>query len=338
MGVQLTNLVPKKEITFDELKGKRIAVDASQMLYQFLSSIRQRDGTPLMDSQGRITSHLVGLSSRIPNLMQKGLQLCFIFDGKPPRMKNEELAKRSERKANAREKLEQAKEEGDEVAILRYTQQSISVYKEMMDEAKEFIKALGLPVIQAPSEAEAQAAFMAEKKDVDYVASSDYDALLYGAPKMLRNLTLSSRRKLPSGAYITITPEVISLTDTLNTLGITRDQLIVLSILVGTDFNIHGVKGIGPKTALRLVKEYKDFETLFKEVKPTFNWKKVYAIFKSMPIMKEYQLKWTQPNPERIKKILIEEHEFNEERIEKIIFNITKQTKKKDQSDLKKWF
>ena len=338
MGVQLTNLVPKKEITFDELKNKKIAIDASQMLYQFLSSIRQKDGTPLMDMEGRTTSHLVGLSSRIPNLMNKGLKLCFVFDGKPPKQKKEELELRYKRKTEAKARLEQAKEEGDEDSIKKYTQQSISVYKEMADESKEFIKALGLPVIQAPSEAEAQAAFMAEKKDMDYVASSDYDALLYGAPKMLRNLTLASRRKLPSGTYISITPEVISLSDTLNSLGITRDQLIVLSILVGTDFNPSGVKGIGPKTALRLVKEHKDFDEIFKEVKADFNWKKVYAIFKSMPIMKEYQLKWTSPDQDKIRKILVDNHDFNEERVDSIISKLLKTEKTKNQSDLKKWF
>src|SRR3989344_5584623 len=137
MGVNLSSLVPKHEITFEELNNKKIAVDASQMLYQFLSSIRQQDGTPLMDSQSRVTSHLVGLSSRIPNLMMKGLKLCFVFDGKPPKQKKEELELRYKRKTEAKARLEQAKEKEDYEAIMRYTKQSVRVYQEMIDESKQ---------------------------------------------------------------------------------------------------------------------------------------------------------------------------------------------------------
>ena len=140
------------------------------------------------------------------------------------------------------------------------------------------LKAMGIPVIQAPSEADAQMAFMCEKKDVDYVASSDVDCLLYGAPRLLTNLTLSQKRRLPSGATVKITPEVIGLADVLNHLGIDRDKLIALAILVGTDYN-KGIKGVGPKTALKLVKQEKNFDKLFKDVNADFNWKKILRYF-----------------------------------------------------------
>lgn len=337
MGVNLTALVPKQEISFEELQQKKVAVDASQMLYQFLSSIRQPDGTPLMDNAGNVTSHLVGLSTRIPNLIARGLKLCFVFDGTPPKLKQQELAARNRRKAEAREKLATAKEQGDEEAILRYTKQSVSVRGKVMEESREFLTALGIPVILAPSEAEAQAAFLAKQKLVQYVASTDYDALLYQAPLMLRNLTLSSRRKLPSGATITITPEVISLADTLHSLGITQQQLLHLAILVGTDFNPQGVKGIGPKTALKLVKQFPKAKELFSQVKADFDWKEIAATFNHMPVQKEVKLQWSQPDTKKIQRILLE-HDFNEERVSAMVEKLENHVQHQSQSALQEWF
>jgi len=339
MGLQISSLVPKREISLEDLKNKKIAVDASQMLYQFLSSIRQSDGNPLMDSSGNITSHLQGIISRISNLMSKQIKLAFVFDGKPPILKIKEQEEREHRKQVAEKKLEQARKEEDEELVLRYSKQISRLTPSIVKESKELISALGLPVIQAPSEAEAQASFMAERNHVDYVASSDYDSLLYGAPNMVRNLTLSTKRRLPSGSYVLVKPEVIELKETLNLLGIDRDQLIILAILIGTDYNIGGVKGIGPKNALRLVKQHKKFEDIFNEVKADFDWKKIYATIKSMPIMKEYKLKWNEFNEDKIKKLLIDQHEFNQDRVDKIIGSLKgNKSIQKDQKVLDKWF
>ncbi|MEK6933074.1 MAG: flap endonuclease-1 [Nanoarchaeota archaeon] len=337
MGLQISELVSKKQILFDDLENKKIAVDASQMLYQFLSSIRQQDGTPLMDKNGNITSHLQGIITRVTNLMQQNLKLAFVFDGKPPLLKIKEQEEREYRKQIAEEKLEKAKEEGNEELMLRYSKQSIRLKREYIEESKELISALGLPVIQAPSEAEAQCSFMNEKGDVDYVASSDYDALLYSAPRVIRNLTLSTRKKLPSGAYVTINPELIELKEVLKNLGISQDQLIVIGILVGTDFN-DGVPKVGQKTALKLVKQYKNFDELFKGVKADFNWKQIYATFKSMPIIKNYRLSWKQPDLDKIKEILIERHDFNEDRVNKNLERIINIKKTKSNESLNRWF
>src|SRR3989344_4124867 len=179
MGLQISELIPKKQVSFKDLENKTIAIDASQMLYQFLSSIRQQDGTPLMDKNGNITSHLQGIITRVTNLMQQNIKLAFVFDGKSPLLKVKEQEEREYRKQIAEEKLEKAKEEGDEISMLKYSKQTVRVKKEMIDETKELISALGLPVIQAPSEAEAQCAFINERNDVDFVASSDFDSLLY---------------------------------------------------------------------------------------------------------------------------------------------------------------
>jgi flap endonuclease-1 len=336
MGLQISDLVPKKQISLRDLENKKIAVDASQMLYQFLSSIRQPDGTPLMDKNGNITSHLQGIISRVTNLMQQNIKLAFVFDGKPPLLKIKEQEEREYRKQIAQDKFEKAKEEGNESLMLRYSKQTVKVKKEMVDETKELIQALGLPVIQAPSEAEAQCAFLNERGDVDFIGSSDYDSLLYGAPKIVRNLTLSTRKRLPSGIYVSINPELIELNDVLNNLGINQDQLMVLAILVGTDYN-DGVPKIGPKTALKLVKQYHDFEELFKAVNADFNWKQIYATFKNMPIIKNYKLKWTNPDLEKVKEILVTRHDFNEERVNKNLERIFK-IKPKTNESLNKWF
>jgi len=332
MGIAITELLPKKEIKFDLLKGKIFAVDASNVIYQFLSSIRQQDGTPLMDFNGNITSHLMGLSTRIPNLMEQNIKLAFIFDGKPPAMKFGETSRRTELKEKALEKYEEAKKEKNIEDMAKYSRQTIKLTREIKEESKEFIKLLGLPVIQAPSEAEAQAAFMAEKGDAWATISQDTDTFLYQTPRLIRNLTVSPKKKI-RGTYIKVDPELIELKDILSSLKINQDQLIALAILVGTDYNPGGVKRIGPKTALKLVQQYKDFDTIFANVDADFNWKKVYATFKNMPIIKNYQLKWNAPNFDKLDEML-KNHDFSEERINKI----KEKLKPKKQKSLDGWF
>ncbi|MBS3135175.1 flap endonuclease-1 [Candidatus Woesearchaeota archaeon] len=325
MGLNISQIIPKKEISLDDLKNKVLAVDASQMLYQFLSSIRQPDGTPLMDSKNNITSHLMGISTRIPNLIERNIKLVFVFDGKPPSLKIHEKEQREHRKQLAEEKLEKAREEGDEESMLKYSKQSMRLSFKMSDEAKELIRAFGLPVIQSPSEAEAQCSFMAEKGDAYAVASTDFDSLLYSAPRLVKNITISQRRKVRN-TYVKISPELIELKEVLKELDINQDQLIVLAIIIGTDYN-DKIPRIGPKNALKLVRQNKNFDSLFKELKPDFDWKKIYAVFKSMPVMKNYQLKWSEPDTEKIKSILVDKHDFSEERVDKMLEKLTKKEK-----------
>ena len=333
MGVKLPGILPVKTISWDDLKDKKIGVDASNSLYQFLSSIRQRDGTPLMDSDGNVTSHLSGIFYRSANLIQKGIRLCYVFDGKAPDLKYETQRKRRERKEKAYEKYETAKEEDDTEAMGKYSKQTTYLDNEMVKESKELIKAMGMPVIQSLSESDAQGSFMTEKGDLYAFASSDADCLLHGCPRLIPNLTLSQTRKAGKG-YVYIQPQIIELHDVLNHLGVDRDKLIVMGILTGTDYNPKGVVGIGPKKALNLVKQFNNFDTLFKEVKAEFNWKKVYAIFKSMPVMKEYQLKWSGVDEGKVKEILVERHEFGEERVQNILDKLKKKDKNKGQKGL----
>ncbi len=337
MGVNLRDIIPRKEIKFEDLEGKKIAIDFSNSAYQFLSSIRQPDGTPLMDSQGRITSHLMGIWTRFTNLMQRNIQLAIVLDGKAPILKIKEQEQRAIRKELAEEKLKQAQEDEDIESMAKYAKQTTRLSKEMITEAKELMEAMGLPVIQAPSESDAQIAYMCQQGDVFAAATSDVDVLLHGCPRSVTNLTLSQRRKLPNGNYIKITPELIELQEVLKSLDITHDQLIAIAILVGTDYH-PGIHRVGPKTALKLVKQHKSFDQLFNEVEADFNWKEIMDLFKKMPTTKDYKLQWSKPNVEKIKEILVDRHEFSPERVDATLEKLQSTTKKKEQKGLGEFF
>ncbi|MBI4447797.1 flap endonuclease-1 [Candidatus Woesearchaeota archaeon] len=338
MGVNITELLPVNNLKWEALTGKIVAVDAYNVLYQFLSSIRQRDGTSLMDSQGRVTSHLVGIFSRFTNLLNKGIKPCIVFDGKPPELKLMERERRRKLKHEAKEKYEEAKQEENLEGMYKYSKRLTFLNEEMINESKELIKAMGMPVIQAPSEAEAQAAFMCKKNDVWAVASQDADTLLFGAQRLVRNLTLSEKRRLGSGSFVYISPEIIELKEVLGKLGITHDQLIVLGILIGTDFNIGGIKGIGPRKALQLVQSGKKFETIFKELNADFDWQEVFDLFKKIPTTEDYNLDFKKVDAQKIRELLIEEHDFSEERVESTLKKIFDEKEKAKQAGLNEWF
>ena len=336
MGVKLSGIIPTEEISLKDLVGKKIAVDFSNCVYQFLSSIRQQNGELLRDSKGRVTSHLMGIWTRFSDLMSMDLKLAIVFDGKAPELKLREQEKRAERKVKAENEYKKAVEEKDVDKMYKFAKRTSRLNHEIIDESKELIKAMGLPIIQAPSECDAQMAFMNEREDVWACATTDFDPFLHGAPRCITNLTLSQKRRLPGGGYVLTKPYLVELDKILKELKLNRDQLIALSILVGTDYN-EGVRGIGPKTALRLVKDIHDFDKLFKDVKAEFNWKQIFAVFKSMPVMKNYQLKWGEGDVYRVKKILVDEHEFNEERVDKVLNKLREVKSEKSQEGLKKW-
>jgi len=250
MGVQISEIIPRKEIEIKDLKDKVIAIDAFNTLYQFLTTIRQPDGTSLMDKEGRITSHLSGLFYRNINLLQEGLKPVYVFDGESPELKQAEIERRKEAKRMAEQKYETAKSSEDTKGMGKYAGRFVKITDEIIEESKKLLEAMGIPVIQSPGEGEAEAATLA-------AASQDYDALLYGTPYLVRNLTLARRRKTSSGIYIDVKPELIEFQDVLNKLQIDKDQLICLAILVGTDYNPGGVKGLGQKRALEIVQRYK---------------------------------------------------------------------------------
>jgi flap endonuclease-1 len=346
MGLNIREIIPREEIDFSALAGKTICVDAFNSIYQFLSSIRQPDGTPLMDEQKRITSHLSGILYRNVALLEEGIKLIYVFDGKAPDLKAKTHKKRSDVKDLAKEKYEEAKQDEDFESMKRYSSQLVRLDSEMIRESKELLEAMGICVVDAPSEGEAQAAYLAKtKKEIYASASQDYDSLLFGAPILIQNLTLSRKRKTYSG-YVEINPLKIELSKVLNELGINLEQLICLGILVGTDYNPKGIPRIGQKKALVIVKEFKTPEKIFESLKEKiselseedkFDWMEIFDLFKHHPV-KDSEIKFPKINEDKIKEILVERHNFSEERIEKQIERLRKIKEEQTQQGLDKWF
>ena len=341
MGVAIRDIIPKYEIGFDELKGKRIALDAYNTLYQFLSAIRQPDGTPLLDREGRITSHLSGLFYRTVKLVELGIHPIYVFDGTPPEMKRATLEKRKNVRETARRKWEEAIEKGEIEEARNYAQAAHKMTDDMATESKELLTAMGIPWVQAPSEGEAQAAYLVARGDTWASGSQDYDSILFGVKKLIRNMTMAGRRKLPGkNIYANILPERIELKEVLETLGITRRKLVWIGILVGTDFN-EKVPGVGPKRALSLVKEYDSIEEIFKvlEYRPEYDWGAVEKIFLEPDVSDEYKIEFRTPDRNKVMEILVEKHDFSIERVERALKSIEKAVPAEGtQTSLDAWF
>jgi len=343
LGVNFKDIIPKTSIKLEDLNGKIIAIDAFNAIYQFLSIIRQPDGTPLKDSTGKITSHLSGLFYRTSNLLEMGLKPVYIFDGKSPALKAAEIERRKQVKVQAVAEYEKAAMIGDTVKMRMYAQAATTMKDYMLDDSIKLVELMGLPWVQAPEEGEAQAAYMTKQGNADYCASQDYDSLLFGTPKLLRNVTISGRRKIPGrNTYVDITPEVTELSKILNTYKLSHEQLVDIGILIGTDFNPDGIKGIGPKTALKLIKEHGTLETALSHIKnATFPAEpdEIRNIFLHPKVSDDYKMEWKNPNQEGIVDFLCEEKEFSEERIQKALERMTIGNKKqKSRTSLEKWF
>jgi len=346
MGLNIKEIIPRKEIEISDLKGKTVCVDAFNTLYQFLSTIRQVDGTPLIDDKKRITSHLSGIFYRNIALIERGIKLVYVFDGKPPELKFKTHEKRRSTRETAKGKYEQAKQKEDLFLMKRYSSQFIRLNDEMIKESKELLEAMGIAVVQAPSEGEAEAAYLCKIKENVYASvSQDYDSLLFGAQRLVRNLTLARKRKTFSG-WKEVKPELIELKHVLDSLEINLDQLICLGILVGTDYNPKGIPGIGQKKALQVVQKNKNPELIFKEVQEQieklpeedkFDWQEIFELFHKHKV-KDVEFKFKKINEKKIKEILIKEHNFSENRVEKQLERLQKIKESQKQKGLDKWF
>jgi len=343
LGVQLGEIVEAGKVTLENLAGRSIAFDGNNILYQFLAIIRGRMGEPLKDREGRITSHMSGLIYRNSNLMEAGIRVAYVFDGEPHRFKTEVIEKRRETRREARLKYEKAVQEGKVEEARMYGQQAVAASKSIVEDAKKLLALMGIPRIQAPGEGEAQSAYMAMKGDVWAAASQDFDSLLYGAPTLIRNLSITGRRKLPrKNLYIKIEPEIIELRILLKNLSLTKDQLIDVGILVGTDYNPEGVKGVGPKTAIKLMKKHGSLEAALPHIKnPVFPHPigEIRELFLNPRITDEYRLEWQPPNSEGILEFLCEMHDFDRGRVKKAIEKIEKgYARGLGRTTLERWF
>jgi flap endonuclease-1 len=328
MGVKFKDIVSPEEIRFEDLDGKIVALDAANVIYQFLSSIRQIDGTPLKDQNGRITSHFSGILYRTSSLVEKGIKPIYVFDGQSSALKKETQQKRREIKEESERRWKEALEEGRLDDARKFAVRSSRMSPEIVEGSKKLIKLMGIPYIQAKGEGEAQASYMVARGDAWCVASQDYDCMLFGAPRMVKNLTISGTQN---------TPELIELDKILGTLNITREQLVDLAIMVGTDFN-QGIKGIGAKKGLKLIEKHGDiFKILEKldiqlDVDPTI----LRNLFINHEVDSDYDLKWQKADQQGIVDFLCGKHDFSENRVLSAVDKLKKlQT---TQSSLEQWF
>ncbi len=324
MGLDFKELTEgcKKTIEMRELAYKYVAIDAMNILHQFLASIRQYDGTPLMDSHGNMTGHLSGLFYRNVTFLENNIKPVYVFDGEYPHWKAKTQEKRMRIKKAAEMDYLKALEQNDVEAQAKYASRTGKLTSQMVEESKRLLNLMGIPFIEAPSEGEAQASVLCKKNLVYATVSQDYDSLVFGSPKLLRNLSITGRRKTKTG-YIEIKPETIDLKDLLTNLGIDHEKLIWIAVLIGTDFNT-GINGIGPKKALKLVKKYEDFHQMIKQEKLAFEEGydtiiEIMDFFRNPPALYDESLREKirirEPDVENIVKFLCESHDFSEERV-----------------------
>ena len=340
MGVNLTPILKRQQTSFKALYGKSFAVDASIELHQFLALIRRPDGTLFTDSNGKVTSHLIGLLTRTSRLVTDySLRPVFVFDGRPNPLKKRTIEARRMVQEKARTEYIQAIAARDYSRAWSKVVMTGRVTSEILADAKRLLSLMGIPWLEALEDGEAQASFMAAKGDVWAVGSKDYDCLLFGAPILARYLTLTGREYLPSKKTSRpLIPELVKLADNLEALGITREQLVDVALLVGTDFN-DGVMGVGPKKGLAMVKKYGQAEKFPDEIRRELpeNLDQVRNIFLHPKVLQDYSLKRGRPDPDGMIEFLCEERRFGRDRVRKVADQLVKFRNETD-SQLKDWF
>jgi flap endonuclease-1 len=341
MGLDLKGLLTSREkIKLESFTSKVIAVDAYNTIYQFLSIIRGPDGSLLSDSKGRVTSHLSGLFYRNVNFLSLGIKPIYIFDGKPPSLKAAEIEKRKQTKKEATIKYEKAVADRNFEDMRKYAQQTTIMQDGMVDDAKQLLDLFGIPHIQAPSEGEATAAHLT-KTDIAYAAASqDYDSILFGAKRLVRNFTNSGRRKLPNrNTYIDVEPEMIDTAKVLQDLDVTKEQLVDIGILIGTDFNPDGFERVGPKTALKYIKEHGRLEDVpqIQEQLAQIDYKQIRRIFLEPKVADVSEIKFGTINYSEIVRYLSSERDFSKERLESSLGKLQKATQRRSHT-LEQWF
>lgn len=327
MGIQgLSKLVADvaahaiKENEIKNYFGRKIAIDASMSLYQFLIAIRQegQGGGPsvmLSSADGETTSHLMGFFYRTIRMVENGIKPVYVFDGKPPTMKAGELEKRKLKRDDAQAALETAKEGGNIEEVDKQSKRLVKVSKEHVEECKTLLKLMGIPFVVAPCEAEAQCAELVKGGKVFAAGTEDMDALTFGSTILLRHLTFSEARKMPIKEFY--------LDRVLEGFGMDRDQFVDLCILLGCDY-VDKIKGIGPKKAIELVKKHKNIESILENIDqskypPPTDWLYTEArrLFKEPEVTPadQIELKWEKPDEEGLIKFMVGEKGFNEDRI-----------------------
>ena len=340
MGLDLKSLLIREKTKLESFGNKIVAIDAYNAIYQFLAIIRGPEGLHLTDSNGRVTSHLTGLFYRNINFLSLGIKPVYVFDGKPPSMKSAEIEHRKQIKKDATIKYERAVSEGKMDDARKYAQQTTSMKDGMVDDSKKLLELFGIPYIQAPSEGEATAALLTQTGHADIAASQDFDSILFGAKKLVRNFTNSGRRKLPNrNTYIEVEPEVIDYKKNLEELGITGEQLIDVGNLIGTDFNPDGFERVGPKTAIKMIREHGKLEDIpqIREKLEVIDYNAIRKIFLKPETAKVDKIEFSEIRFDAITDYLSNERSFSRDRVESSLKRLKKSLEKKSQT-LEKWF
>ncbi|CAE6423688.1 unnamed protein product [Rhizoctonia solani] len=262
MGIKgLTGLLSEhapasiKEHDIKTLFGRKVAIDASMSIYQFLIAVRQQDGQMLTNEAGETTSHLMGFFYRTLRMVDHGIKPAYVFDGKPPDLKSGVLSKRFEGRQKAKEDGEEAKEVGTAEDVEKFARRTVRVTREHNEECRKLLKLMGVPCVVAPSEAEAQCAELARGGKVYAAGSEDMDTLTFNAPVLYRHLTFSEAKKAPISEIV--------LEKALEGLGMNMEQFTELCILLGCDY-LEPIKGVGPKNAFKLMQEHGSLKEVLK--------------------------------------------------------------------------
>jgi flap endonuclease-1 len=342
MGLDLKPILTYTNIKLSDLSNKIIAVDAFNTIHQFLATIRGSTGELLSNIHGEITSHLSGLFYRNINLLAEGIKLVYVFDGVSNPLKVNEIQRRHKIKEVATEKYEKALLQGKLEEARKYSQATSVLTDKMIDESKKLLSLLGIPTIQAPSEGEATAAQLTNSDLVHICASQDYDSILFGAKRLIRNITISGKRKVPNrNTYIEVPLEMFYLEDILNYTKLTHEQLVDVGILIGTDYNFGGIPGIGPKTAMKLIQKYSKLENIDQLQEPLSNvpYEEIRDLFLKPKVanVTNDNIKFESVDYDKIIEFLCGEKNFSEDRVNSALQKLKNSDKNKNQS-LEKWF
>ncbi|CAK9877862.1 unnamed protein product [Sphagnum jensenii] len=328
-----------KEQKFESYFGRRIAIDASMSIYQFLIVVGRTGNEMLTNEAGEVTSHLQGMFNRTIRVLEAGMKPVYVFDGKPPDLKKGELAKRYAKREDASEELTTAMEGGEKADIEKYSKRTVKVTKQHNEDCRKLLRLMGVPVVEAPSEAEAECAALCKADKVYAVASEDMDSLTFGSTRFLRHLMEPTSRKIPVMEF--------EIAKVLQELNLTMDQFVDLCILCGCDY-CDTIRGIGAQTALKLIRLHGSLEAVLEnlnkdryQIPDPWPYQEARRLFKEPVVTPTEELpefKWNAPDEEGLRKFLVEENGFNNDRIMKAIAKIKVAKNKSSQGRLESFF
>ncbi|XP_028392006.1 flap endonuclease 1-like [Dendronephthya gigantea] len=326
-----------KENEIKNYFGRKVAIDASMSIYQFLIAVRS-DGSQLTNEAGEVTSHIMGIFYRTIRMVENGIKPVYVFDGKPPELKSGELAKRTERREQAQKDLKAAEEAGDTAMIDKTQRRLVKVTRQHNEECKTVLKLMGIPYLDAPCEAEAQCASLVSNGKVYATATEDMDSLTFGSLITLRHMTFSEARKMPIQEF--------HLNKILEELGLSQDEFVDLCILLGCDY-CDSIKGIGPKRAIDLITQHRSIEKILNHIDTKkhpipedWRYKEARELFKNPEVAdpQTVELKWNDADVDGLVDFLVTQKGFSEDRIRSGITKLQKARKTSVQGRLDGFF